>query len=101
MTNGSLMKVESIAKFCDTFDLHEAIIGLGNQFFVFLRVVVLDRFYCNSVSICNAKNKHVFFFPSRQETVKRLCKLLFIFFFLLSLSLKVGNFLFNSLSGRW
>ena len=36
-TNGSLMKVECIAEcslgaFCNTFDLHEAIIGLGNQF---------------------------------------------------------------------
>ena len=39
-TNGSLMKVESIAKcsfgaFCNTFDLHLAIIGLENQCFVF------------------------------------------------------------------
>ena len=36
-TNGSLMKVESIAEcslgaFCNTFDLHKAIIGLENQF---------------------------------------------------------------------
>ena len=36
-TNGSLLKVESIAErslgaFCNTFDLHLAIIGLGNQF---------------------------------------------------------------------
>ena len=34
-TNGSLMKVKSIAEcslgaFCNTFDLHEAIIGHGN-----------------------------------------------------------------------
>ena len=40
ITNGSLMKVESIAEcslgaFCNTFDLHSAIIGLENQFFVF------------------------------------------------------------------
>ena len=39
-TNGSLMKVESIAEcslgaFCNTFDLHEAIFGLENQFSVF------------------------------------------------------------------
>ena len=39
-TNGSLMKVESIAEcslgaFCNTFDLHLAIIGLENQFLVF------------------------------------------------------------------
>ena len=34
-TYGSLMKVESIAEcsFCNTFDLHLAIIGLENQFF--------------------------------------------------------------------
>ena len=35
-TNGSLMKVESIAEcsraFCNTFDLHQAIIGLENLF---------------------------------------------------------------------
>ena len=36
-TNGSLMKVESIAEcslgaFCNTFDLHLAMIGLKNQF---------------------------------------------------------------------
>ena len=40
MTNGSLMKVESIAEgslgaFCNTFDLHYAIIGLENQFLFF------------------------------------------------------------------
>ena len=51
MTNGSLMKVESIADaplgaFCNTFDLHLAMIGLENQFLVFLRVAVLDRLYC-------------------------------------------------------
>ena len=49
MTNGSLM-VKSIAEclgaFCNTFDLHKAIIiGLENQFVVFLRVAVLHRFY--------------------------------------------------------
>ena len=35
MTNGSLMKVKSTAEyssFCSTFDLHEAIIRLENQF---------------------------------------------------------------------
>ena len=40
-TNGSLMKVESIAEcslgaFCNTFDLHLAISGLENQCLVFL-----------------------------------------------------------------
>ena len=37
MTNGSLMKIKSIA-FYNTFDLHYTIIGLENQFLVFLRV---------------------------------------------------------------
>ena len=46
MANGSLMKVEIIAEFPNTFDLHQAIIGLENQFSVFLRVAFLDRFYC-------------------------------------------------------
>ena len=37
-TNGSLIKIESIAElgaFCNTFDLHQVIIGLENQFLVF------------------------------------------------------------------
>ena len=39
-TNGSFMKVESIAEyslgaFCNTYDLHQAIIGLETQFLVF------------------------------------------------------------------
>ena len=49
MTNGSIIKVESFAAFgafCNTFDLHYAIIGLENQFVVYMRVVVLHRFYC-------------------------------------------------------
>ena len=39
----------TLGAFCNTctFDLHEAIIGLENQFFVFLRVAVLHRFSCN------------------------------------------------------
>ena len=44
MINGSLMKIKSIAEFCNVFDLHKAIIGLENQFLVFLRVVLLHRF---------------------------------------------------------
>ena len=40
MENGSIMKVKvlqnaPLGAFCNTFDLHEAIIGLENQFFVF------------------------------------------------------------------
>ena len=51
MTNGNLMKVESIAEcskgpFCNTFDLHEAIISLDNQFLVFLKMAILHTFYC-------------------------------------------------------
>ena len=42
MTNSSLM----CSSFCITFDLHEAIIGLENQFLIFLRVAILNRFYC-------------------------------------------------------
>ena len=41
MTNGSLMKVESIAG-CSRWSK----IGLENQFVVYLRVTVLHRFYC-------------------------------------------------------
>ena len=40
------MKVENIGAFCNTFDLHYAIIGLENQFLVFLRVPVIHKFYC-------------------------------------------------------
>ena len=50
MTNGSLMNVESIAEcslgaFCNTFDLHKAIIGLENQFWSVFEWPRLDRFY--------------------------------------------------------
>ena len=50
MTNGSLMKAKSIAEFCNTFHLQLAIIGLENQYSVFLRVAFLHRFYYNEVS---------------------------------------------------
>ena len=51
MTNGSLVKVKSmqnapLGAFCNAVDLHKSIIGLENQFLVFLRVAVLHRFYC-------------------------------------------------------
>ena len=44
---------ESIAE-CSPFDLHLAIIGLENQFVVFLRVAVLRRFllYTQSMEKC-------------------------------------------------
>ena len=34
-----------LGAFCNTFDLHKVIIGLENQFWFFLRVAVLHRFY--------------------------------------------------------
>ena len=40
ITNGSLMKVKSIAECSHIFDLHYVIIGLEKQFLVFLRVAV-------------------------------------------------------------
>ena len=45
MTNGSLIRSEVLQNapfgaFCNTFDLHKAIIGPENQFSVFLRVAV-------------------------------------------------------------
>ena len=46
MATGSLMNEESTVEY---FDLHLAIIGLENQFSVFLREVVLHRFYCISL----------------------------------------------------
>ena len=51
MVHDSLMKVDSIAEcspwsILQYFWLHKAIIGLENQFLVFLIVAVLDRFYC-------------------------------------------------------
>ena len=51
MTNCSLMKVKSmqnapLGAFCDTFDLHYAIIGLENIFGLF-ESGSLDRFHCS------------------------------------------------------
>ena len=40
-----------LGAFCNTFDLHSAIIGLENQFVVFLRVAVSHRFYCILLSL--------------------------------------------------
>ena len=44
---GCLMQIESIAAFCNTFDLHKAIAGLENPFLIFLRVAASGRFYCS------------------------------------------------------
>ena len=35
-----------LGAFCNTFDLHQVIIGFENQFSVFLREVILHRVYC-------------------------------------------------------
>ena len=43
MTNGSLMKVESIAAFFNTFDQHQEIIGLENRFVVVLPVAMFSQ----------------------------------------------------------
>ena len=55
MTNGSLMKV--LGEFCNTFDLHEAIVALEKQFLVILRVAVLHRFL---LYLSSQKSKSVF-----------------------------------------
>ena len=59
------MKVDSIAEcsvgaFCNTFDLHLAIIGLENQLLVFLRVAVLHRFYFMSKSLLQTELADIF-----------------------------------------
>ena len=41
--------------FCNTFDLHYAILGLETNLLVFLRVAVLDRFYCMDIMIVSSK----------------------------------------------
>ena len=45
-----LLQNAPIGAFCNTFDLHLAIIGLEKKhyFFIFLKVAVLDRFYCRT-----------------------------------------------------
>ena len=73
MTNGSFLKVESIEGEHSAILLtciKRQIIGLENQFLVFLRVTVLDRFYCRSfycrMDTFPSKNLFVLFL-SRQE----------------------------------
>ena len=43
---GSLMHIKNTAEFCNTFDMHYAIIGLENLFLSSFRVVAYDGFYC-------------------------------------------------------
>ena len=48
------MQNAPLGAFCNTFDLHKAIIGLEKQFsFFFLRVAVLHRFYCTVLGDCH------------------------------------------------
>ena len=54
MTNSSLMKVESIEECCNTFDLHEAKIGLENDFGTSFWVAALDRCYCTLFSLSDS-----------------------------------------------
>ena len=64
-TNGSLMKVVSIAEcslgaFCNTFDLHEVIIDLEPKFFVFLEWSLKTGFtvFTKAERLCdNLQNK--------------------------------------------
>ena len=59
--NGSLMKVKCIAEcflgaFCNTFDLHQAIIGIKNQFLVFLLSGRLRQVLLNISEIDDNRN---------------------------------------------
>ena len=51
MTNPKLMNVESIAEFCNTLTCIKPYLVLKTNFCSFLRVIVLDRFYCNHIFI--------------------------------------------------
>ena len=73
MTNGSLMQVESIAEcplgaFCNTFDVHEAIIVLKNNLWSFLRVAVLLYEKCSNK---NATIIVTFFIYTLQSNIAR------------------------------
>ena len=70
MTNGSLMKVKSIAD-CPVILLTciKAIIGLENHFFVSMRVAVLHRFYC--IVLLKIFFENVAFENNQQTTKKQ------------------------------
>ena len=59
MTNGSLMKVESIAEcsFCNTFDLHYAIISLKNGFTLIFGLFESGHFTCGLLYIALLVNR--------------------------------------------
>ena len=59
-TNPSLMQVESIAAFYNTFVLHLAITGLENQFLVFLTGLTVFFTYVISINISLAGQIHKF-----------------------------------------
>ena len=69
MTNGILMKIESTAE-CYTFDLHQAIVGLVNQFLVL-------QFFCSALCTTSIptnlmnrmKEKRRFFGRSRAANI--------------------------------
>ena len=70
------MKVESIAEcskgsILQFFYLHLVKIGIENQFLVFLRVAVLDRFYCIAV-ICH---ENVFTFLQTVSVRRSPCRI--------------------------
>ena len=64
--------------FCNTVDLHEAIIGLENQFAVFLRVAVLHRVYGTqwlSGRVLDSRLRGRGFEPHRRHCVVSLNKI--------------------------
>ena len=90
MTNGSLMKVESIAEsFCNTFDLHLVIIHLEYLFFVFFWVAAKDRFYCTGMVTepLNCLEQHMFFSDCK---IYQRCEQLLFDFLLVSFSINSG-----------
>ena len=74
------MKVEYISvEWSNAFDLHKAIIGLENQFVVFLRVAVLHRFYLTLFQIFeglppSSGFKWTFLHLNMASSVKQLTK---------------------------
>ena len=53
-SNAEMLPLEhKTGAFCNTFDLHLAIIGTENQFLDFLRVTVLHRFYCSLQNVAD------------------------------------------------
>ena len=53
------MQNAPLGAFCNTFDLHYAIISLENPIFVFFRMAVLHRFYRNFYISLSSQPKHM------------------------------------------